>query len=366
MPRISLQKSRPNSVMLDASLDPMSARIGLLLRGVSVMQDTLSKWRKAFQHYTRPETVIHAVGYNRHLSALPSGDHFLPIDPARLLSRHFAPLEHVYTARDTILYALGIGVGFDPLDERALRFTYEGSTGDRLRAMPTMANVLGYPGFWAREPDTGIAWQRLVHAEQEIAIHATLPSHGRVIAQNRVSALWDRGADRGALMQQQREIRDAHGVLLATVTQLTLMRADGGFGESSPGSAPPPHAMPERVPDAVCDLPTVPQLALLYRLSGDYNPLHADPAVARAAGFDRPILHGMATMGVAAHAVLRAMLDHDESRFAGMRVRFTAPAIPGDTLRTEMWMDGAVISFRTTAVQRGAIVLNNGRVSVKS
>ena len=288
----------------------------------------------------------------------------LPIDPARLLARRFAPLEHVFTARDTILYALGIGIGFDPIDARALRFVYEGCDGTDLRAFPTMANIVGYPGFWAREADTGITWQRLVHAEQEIEIHKPLPSGGRVVATNRVSALWDRGADRGALMQQQRDIRDANGELLATVTQLTLMRADGGFGECSPGKPPAPHPVPERPADAVCDLPTVPQIALLYRLSGDSNPLHADPSVARAAGFERPILHGMATMGVAAHAVLREVAGYDETRFARMRVRFTAPAFPGDTLRTQMWLDGPVVSFRTTAVERGVVVLSNGRVGV--
>ena len=123
--------------------------------------------------------------------------------------------------------------------------------------------------------------------------------------------------------------------------------------------------MPERAPDRVHDLPTLPQAALIYRLSGDLNPLHADPAVARAAGFERPILHGMATMGVAAHAVLRALLDYDAARFAGMRVRFTAPALPGDTLRTEMWVDGKVVSLRTTALERGAVVLNNARVDLR-
>jgi acyl dehydratase len=289
----------------------------------------------------------------------------LPIDPARLLSRPFAPLEQTFTKRDTMLYALGIGFGFDPLDERALSFVYEGVHGDALRVVPTWANILGYPGFWAREPDTGITWQRLVHAEQEIRIHAPLPAEGRIVAQNRVSALWDRGVERGALMQQQRDVRDAGGTLLATVTQLTLLRADGGFGAGSPGAAPAPHPLPSRAPDAVCELPTPPQLALLYRLSGDYNPLHADPGVARAAGFERPILHGMATMGVAAHAVLRGLLDYDESRFAGMRVRFTAPAFPGDTLRTELWLDGSIVSLRTTAVERGAVVLNNGRVELR-
>jgi acyl dehydratase len=290
----------------------------------------------------------------------------MTLDARRLLAREFAPIEHAYARRDTQLYALGVGFGADPLDERELAYVYEGVDGNALRAVPTMVNVLGYPGFWAREPDTGIDWRRLVHAEQAIELHAPLPPEGRVIGRTRVSALWDRGADKGAFMRQERIVIDAAtGQRLATVSQLTLLRGDGGFGEGGSDGAPPaPHAIPQRTPDAVCDLPTMPQAALIYRLSGDANPLHADPAVARAAGFERPILHGMATMGVAAHAVLRAVLGYDAERFRSMRVRFTAPVLPGDTLRTELWIDGGVVSLRTSALERRVMVLNNGRVDI--
>lgn len=289
------------------------------------------------------------------------------LDPRRLLAREFAPIVQAFEQRDAQLYALGVGLGADPLDAGQLRYVYEGRDADALRVLPTFANVLAYPGFWAREPDTGITWQKLVHAEQEIVLHRPLPARGRVVGQNRVTALWDRGAGKGAFMQQQREIRDAGSeALLATVTQLTLLRGDGGFGAGGSEGAPPaPHAVPERKPDAVCDSATLTQAALIYRLSGDLNPLHADPELARGAGFERPILHGMATMGVAAHAVLRTLLDYDPARFAGMRVRFTAPALPGDTLRTEMWVDGSVVSLRTTAVERGVVVLNNARVTLR-
>lgn len=290
----------------------------------------------------------------------------MAVDPHHLLHRAFAPVTHRFTWRDTQLYALGVGLGSDPLDAAALRYVYEGVHGNALLALPTFANVLAFPGFWAREPDTGITWQRLVHAEQAFTLHAPLPVDGCVTGHNRVSALWDKGAGKGALMQQQREVRDStSGQLLATVTQLTMLRADGGFGPGGSKDAPPaPHSLPDRPADFICDLPTLAQAALIYRLSGDFNPLHADPAVARAAGFERPILHGMATMGVAAHAVLRTLLDYDPARFACMRVRFTAPALPGDTLRTELWRDGPVVSLRTTALERGAVVLNNGRVDL--
>lgn len=302
----------------------------------------------------------------------------MTIDPQHLMNRAFAPVEHTYTAHDTQLYALALGVGADPLDEAALPYVYEGVGGDELRALPTFANVLAYPGFWVREPDTGIDWRRLLHAEQQIVLHGPLPTAARVIGQTRVSALWDRGAAKGAFLQLERQVSEADsGRLLATVRQLTLLRGDGGFTErgqrGSEGAPPAPHPLPERVADAVCDLATLPQASLLYRLCGDPNPLHADPAVAQAAGFARPILHGMATMGVAAHAVLRALLAYDACRFSAMRVRFSAPALPGDTLRTELWLDPAdtgqngadVISLRTTAVERDVVVLNHGRVDLR-
>lgn len=149
-----------------------------------------------------------------------------------------------------------------------------------LLAVPTMANVLGYPGFWAQEADTGIDWRRIVHAEQSIVLHRTLPSAANVTAQTRVTALYDKGAAKGALLCQQRIVRDASsGEALATVSQLSMLRGDGGRGGSG-GAPPPPHTIPDRPADAVCELPTLPQAALLYRLNGDLNPFHADPAVA--------------------------------------------------------------------------------------
>ncbi|MCC6198472.1 MAG: MaoC family dehydratase N-terminal domain-containing protein [Burkholderiales bacterium] len=290
----------------------------------------------------------------------------MALDPRALLTRRFEPIEHAYEHRDTQLYALGVGLGGDPLHAGELRYVYEGVDGASLLALPTMANVLAYPGFWARDPDAGIDWRRLVHAEQRIELHAPLPVRGRVVGHNRICALWDRGRDRGAQLEQQREVLDAaSGRKLATVTQLSLLRGDGGFGEGGSDGAPlAPHAVPDRAPDASCNLRTLPQAALIYRLCGDLNPLHADPGVARAAGFDRPILHGMATMGVAAHAVLRTLLDYDPRRFKAMRVRFTAPALPGDTLRTDLWVDSGVVSLRTTAVERGVVVLDHARVDL--
>jgi acyl dehydratase len=126
-----------------------------------------------------------------------------------------------------------------------------------------------------------------------------------------------------------------------------------------------PHPIPNRAPDAVCDLPTRPETALIHRLSGDLNPLHAEPAYAREAGFDRPILHGLATFGVAAHAILKTMCDYDPARLAAIAGRFSAPVFPGETIRIEMWRDGPVVSFRASVVERGATAMNNGRVELR-
>jgi acyl dehydratase len=291
----------------------------------------------------------------------------MALNPETLFDRQFKPIRHHYTLRDSQIYALGVGLGNDPMNTDALRYVYEGESGDELVAMPSMANVLAYPGFWARDHDTGITWKKLLHAEQSFVLHEPLASEGDLIGQTRVTHLWDRGVDKGAFMQQVRELRDAKDDrLLATVSQLTLLRADGGFVKpGSDGGPLPPHLIPGRTPDVVCSLPTSSQAALIYRLSGDFNPLHADPQVAKAAGFGRPILHGMSTMGCALHAVLHSILGYDARRVRGMRVRFTAPVIPGDTLKTHMWVDGDVVSLQTTAVERNVIVLNHSRVDLQ-
>ena len=288
-----------------------------------------------------------------------------PFDPRRLIARSFAPRRQVFAESDAMVYALGLGFGLDPADAGQVDFVYEGVGGGALKIVPTFANVLGYPGFWAKDRDTGIDWRQLVHAEQEVVLHRSLPARGDVTGHNRVTAIWDRGAGKGAYMQQVREICDStSGSLLATVTQLSLMRGNGCAEGSSDGAPPSRHSLPSRAPDLVCDLRSSPQAALIYRLSGDRNPLHADFNVARAAGFERPILHGMATMGIAAHAVLRSVLRYEPARFRRMRVRFSAAALPGDSFRTELWKDGDIVSLRTTALERGVVVLDNGLVQL--
>ena len=282
------------------------------------------------------------------------------MDPRGLLARAFPPREHSYTRQDAIRYALSLGLGADPLDPDQLAYVYEQDQ----RVFPTFPVILGYAGFWAREPDTGIDWRRLLHVEQSLALHAPLPPEGRVTGHTRVTGVVDKGPAKGALLYQERRVTDAvTGTLLAEVGQVSLLRGDGGSG-STMAAAPPPHRLPERSPDAVRDLATLPQAALLYRLGGDTNPVHADPDTARAAGFERPILHGLCTFGIAVHALLSTALDWDAGRLRRVRARFTAPVYPGDTLRAELWTDGDVVSFRTTALERDVTVLDAGRADI--
>jgi len=284
----------------------------------------------------------------------------MAIDYEKLLRWPFPEVVQSYSRRDTMLYALGLGLSMDPLDEAQLRFTYE----ENLLALPSMAVVLASPGFWVKDPESGIDWVRVLHGEQGLEIHRPLPAEATVAATNKVTEIVDKGAGRGALILQQRTVVDqASGEALATLYSTTFARGDGGFGGPAEGGRPV-HALPERVADSFIDLPTLPQAALIYRLSGDYNPLHADPKVAAAAGFRAPILHGLCTLGVAAHAILKSQCDYDPARFKSLALRFSAPVYPGETIRTEMWREGDAVSFRARVVERDVVVLNNGRAVV--
>ena len=286
----------------------------------------------------------------------------MAIDYETLKNWPFAPIEHTYTARDSILYALGLGFGADPMDRRQLDFVYE----EGLKALPTMAVVLAYPGFWLKDPDTGVDWKKVLHGEQGLKVHEPLPASGTVVGTTRIDALIDKGAGKGALVYSTREIRDkASGKLLAEVASCGFLRGDGGFGGPT-AATPKPHPIPERNPDLATDIRTLPQAALIYRLSGDFNPLHADPEVARAAGFERPILHGLCTYGVAGHALLKLVCDYDPARLKRMDVRFSAPVYPGETIRTEVWREtNERFAFRCVVPERKMVVLNNGYAELR-
>ncbi|MEO1910176.1 MAG: MaoC/PaaZ C-terminal domain-containing protein [Paracoccus sp. (in: a-proteobacteria)] len=252
-------------------------------------------------------------------------------------------------------FGLSIGMGQDPMDMKQL--AYVGALADDQRAMPAIANILGHPGFWLGRPETGVDAVRLVHGEQGMTIHRTLPPEGRVIAKTRVTGLVDKGEGRGALLYSEKEIREAEsGMLLATCRGTTFLRGDGGFGGPD-GPVKRPHPLPDGDPHHVFDTPTRPEQALAYRWNADPNPLHLDPRVAGKAGFARPILHGLCTFGCAAHALLAVMCDYDADLFGAMDGRFTTFVYPGETLRTEIWSEG---SFRTRVLERDSIAIDNG------
>jgi len=278
----------------------------------------------------------------------------MPIDAEALLRYAIPEVRQRLTPQDAVLYALSVGLGQDPLDTRQLDFV---DHHRNLRALPFMAVVLGHPGFWLADPRTGVDAVRLVHGEQGIVIHHAFPIGGEIIGRSRVTGLVDKGPGRGALLYSEKLILNAaDSTLLATTTSTTFLRGDGGFGGPA-GPVRPPHPMPATPPDHVVDLPTRPEQALLYRLNGDDNPLHADPAVAAAAGFPRPILHGLCTLGVVGHALLRTLGAYDPARFRALDLRFSAPVFPGETIRTEIWYDGA---FQARVIERDVLVVSNG------
>ena len=279
------------------------------------------------------------------------------IDDQTLRNFPIPDVRQTLTARDAAFYALSVGLGQDPLDERQLDFV---DPRRPLRALPSIVTVLAHPGFWLADPRTGVDALRLVHGEQGIELHAPLPIEGEIIGRTRVTGLVDRGEGRGALLYTAKTLTDAAtGTLLATATATVFLRGDGGFGGPS-GPVRPPHPAPEGEPDLVVDLPTRPEQALLYRLNGDDNPLHSDPPTAARAGFPRPILHGLCTFGVVTHALLRALGDDDPARLRRLDLRFSAPVFPGETIRTEIWRDGG---FQARVVERDVLVASHGKAA---
>ena len=276
----------------------------------------------------------------------------------QLTSFDFPASERVYEADETMLYALGVGLGHDPVDQKQLRFVTE----TKLRALPTMATVLvGYHGW---TPQVGIDMTAVLHGEQRLRIERPLPPAGEVYDKRTLSGVVDKGPGGPVLLEVTQEIfARPSDERLATLTSVIFARGYGGFGGPT-GSLAAPHPVPDDSPDAIVDLPSVPQAALLYRLNGDRNLLHSDPAFASQAGFDRPILHGLCTYGMAGHAVLRQFCDYEPERLVGLDVRFTAPVFPGETVRTEMWREGTVVSFRCRVPEREVTVIDHGKATL--
>jgi acyl dehydratase len=286
----------------------------------------------------------------------------MTIDYDTLANWKFPEKLQTYGWNDTALYALAIGLGADPMSKAELQFVYE----PWLKALPTMAAVLAGPGFWIRDPATGIVWADSLHGEEEIVLHKPLPATGTVRGRIRVESLIDKGPGKGALLTTRNDLHDANSdELIASVFATSFNRNDGGFGGPK-GSRPPAHPTPDRTPEHIVDLPTLPQSALLYRLNGDDNPLHAEPSIAISAGFSMPILHGLCTFGVAGHALLKGVCGYEPERIKSLRARFSAPVYPGETIRTEIWRENdSRFAYRCLALERGIVVISGGVMQLR-
>jgi acyl dehydratase len=279
----------------------------------------------------------------------------------KVLAREFPETSATYNFKDTILYALGTGFGSEPLDAKHLKFLYE----DGLVAVPTFANVLGHPGFWVRGEEYEIDWRKLLHAEHRLTLLGVLPPEGEMVAKHDIIGIRDKGVGAGCMMHQRKSLVDAAtGETLASVVTTLMMRGDGGCGDW--GEAPAElEKLPETAPDSVFELQTTEIQPLIYRLSGDLNPLHIDPSVATHAGFERPILHGLGTMGLACYMILKNFTDFDTSKFKSLALRFSRPVLPGDLIKFEFWKTSpGVLRFRAAVPARGLVVLDRGTAEI--
>lgn len=286
--------------------------------------------------------------------------HYPDILDQRTAARSFS-----YGDKDVMLYALGIGLGADPMDEKELAFVYE----KNLKVVPTAATVLATGGRAVEgrpEPTlpsghrpSQINFLMMLHGEQKVELHKPLPVYGTFIAEGRTLGAWDKGKDKGAVVVNETTWSDEKGEKVATLTMSMFARGDGGFGGPTEGQ-PEPHAVPTRAPDLSVDISTRPDQALIYRLNGDRNPLHSEPDFARRAGFPRPILHGLCTYGITCRAVLQAVLDYDSDSILSHQVRFSSPVFPGETVTVDLWRDGKQISFEARVKAREVTVIKNG------
>jgi acyl dehydratase len=275
------------------------------------------------------------------------------------LSRRFPEREFSYSDSDTMLYALGVGVGLMQDDPYATRYLYEKG----LQAIPSQSTVVAWEDTWLEKIELDLT--KVVHGEQRITLHQPLPTCGRIRSQFRIRDIFDKGAGKGAIILAETRLFDAaSGTHIATNLSSVFARGNGGFG-GQPGPVPPMHPVPDRVADRFLVSQTTSNQAALYRLSGDMNPLHIDQGFAESAGFERPILHGLCIFGMATYALTCTACEGDASRIAHIEMRFSAPFFPGESLRTEIWMEADRIAFRCLAEGRDAVVLDRGSLILR-
>ena len=276
-----------------------------------------------------------------------------------LMATSVVDLPYSYGDRDSMLYAISVGMGRDPVDAEELPYVFE--QGAPQRTVPSMGAVL-VPDM--SPPDLGWDFSQVLHIEQRLKLYRPLPAAADLLINKHVAAAYDLGPKHGALVLFEAEARLAQDdTALFRIGNTIMARADGGFGGPR-GKGPQPHRPPRREPDLSCDLDTRSDQALLYRLNGDRNPLHADPSLAKRVGYPVPILHGLCTYGVACHAILKTICAYDYTLISGFDARFSAPVLPGDTITTDMWQDGNTVSFQCSVKARDTVVLKNGKCTL--
>ncbi|MET0133287.1 MAG: MaoC/PaaZ C-terminal domain-containing protein [Kibdelosporangium sp.] len=272
----------------------------------------------------------------------------MPIDPAVAIGASLGSATFSWEPSDVLLYHLALGAGADPMSPQELRY----ATEDDLQVLPTFGVIAPNLRQTGRPtvsfPGVEIDLARVLHGQQEITLHRPLPVSATVTAHARIVDVYDKV--KAAVVVQEATAVDSSGEPLYTTRSSIFARGEGGFGGSRGPSST--VALPDREPDFTLDTRTLPQQALLYRLCGDRNPLHSDPAFAAAAGFPRPILHGLCTYGVVCKTVIDGVLSGDVSQVAGYATRFAGIVFPGETLRTRVWQEDKQLLITTTVPER--------------
>jgi acyl dehydratase len=275
----------------------------------------------------------------------------VPLDPTAV-GWESPPRETSWRHEDCLLYALGVGAG--PAD---LAYVTENSVGVEHRALPTMAVVLGQFDDEVWQAMGTFPWAMMVHGGQEVVLHRPIPTEGTIVTTHRLAAMWDKGKA-GVVEVESNAVDADSGAAMFTLRTSLFIRGEGGWGgDRGPASDNP---IPDRVPEFVLRDRIQANQALIYRLSGDRNPLHSDPVFARKAGFEQPILHGLCTYGVTGRALLKAVCEDDPDRFGGMSGRFALPVFPGDELLVRMWEIDGGAAFQTMRAD-GDVVFDAGR-----
>jgi acyl dehydratase len=285
----------------------------------------------------------------------------MPIDPEKALAHEFPPSQGSYRQDDVILYHLGIGAGAPQTDPNELEYTYE----KNLKVLPSFGVIPVFGamgGVMGGVPGLEFNPALLLHGEQDIEIHRPLPPAAELENQSRIAGIYDKG--KAALLVIEVATKEAGGEPLFTNRFSLFLRGEGGFGgESGPKAG---NQAPDRAPDGVVETKTLPQQALLYRLSGDKNPLHADPEFAKMGGFDTPILHGLCSFGVVCKAVVDDALGGDVAPVARYQARFAGVFFPGETMVTSYWREGNQILISSKSKERDAAVISNAAITLRS